>query len=126
MKWLFALLLAVIIFGSAAFFGYHIIVKPELAVRAEQSGESPEEKRPDVSRPEFEAAAKLRQEGKLAEARGALTAFLQKYPNSQRREAKDLLGDTNMDILLSKYPIAREAGIHREKRRRARRAWRTR
>ncbi len=106
MKWLFALLLAVIIFGSAAFFGYHIIVKPELAVRAEQSGEGPAQaERPDVSAPEFEAAAKLRQEGKLNEARQAFTAFLQKYPNSRRGEdAKDMLGDTNMDILLSKYP----------------------
>ncbi len=105
MKWLFALLLAVIIFGSAAFFGYHIIVKPELAVRAEQSGDTPEEKRPDISRPEFEAAAKLRREGKLVDARTALTAFLQKYPNSPSAEnAKDLLGDTNMAILMSKTP----------------------
>ena len=105
MKWLFALLLAVIIFGSAAFFGYHIIVKPELAVRAEQSGTAPEEKRPDISRPEFEAAAKIRQEGKLVDARAALTAFLQKYPNSPSAEdAKDLLGDTNMAILMSKTP----------------------
>ena len=105
MKWLFALLLAVIIFGSAAFFGYHIIVKPELAVRAEQRGEGPQEVRPDVSAPEFEAAAKLRQEGKLVDARTAFTEFLRKYPNSPRAEqAKDLLGDTNMDILLSRTP----------------------
>ncbi|CAN5505906.1 hypothetical protein BH20VER1_BH20VER1_30230 [soil metagenome] len=105
MKWLFALLLAVVIFGSAAFFGYHIIVAPELAVRAEQRGEYVEEERPDPSLPEFQAAAKLRQEGKLSEARSAFTAFLQKYPTSKRaEEAKDLLGDVNMDILLSKYP----------------------
>ena len=105
MKWLFAFLLAVVIFGSAAFFGYHIIVKPEMAVRAEQRGEVPEEPRVDASLPEFEAAAKLRQEGRLTDARSALTAFLQKYPTSRNTEAaKDLLGDVNMDILLSKYP----------------------
>ena len=105
MKWLFAFLLAVVIFGSAAFFGYHIIVKPELAVRAEKSGEIPDEPRIDTTLPEFQAAAKLREEGKLGEARVALTQFLQKYPNSANAEAaKDLLGDTNMDILLSKYP----------------------
>jgi LysM repeat protein len=105
MKWLFALLLAVIIFGSAAFFGYHIIVKPELAVRAEQSGEVPQPARPDVSAPEFEAAAKLRKEGKLVDARTALTEFLKKYPNSPRSEqAKDLLGETNMAILMSRTP----------------------
>ncbi|HEX8280283.1 MAG TPA: LysM peptidoglycan-binding domain-containing protein [Chthoniobacterales bacterium] len=105
MKWLFAFLLAVVIFGSAAFFGYHIIVKPELAVRAEQTGEYQDEPRVDISLPEFQEAAKLRQEGKLAEARSALTKFLQKYPNGlHTEEAKDLLGDVNMDILLSKYP----------------------
>ena len=105
MKWLFAFLLAVVIFGSAAFFGYHIIIKPELAVRAEQSGQVPDEPRIDISLPEFQAAAKLRQDGKLAEARMALTQFLQKYPTSPNAEgAKDLLGDTNMDILLSRYP----------------------
>jgi LysM repeat protein len=104
-KWLFAFLLAVVIFGSAAFFGYHIIVKPELAVRAEQSGQVPDEPRIDVSLPEFQAASKLRQDGKLGEARTALTQFLQKYPTSPNAEAaKDLLGDTNMDILLSRYP----------------------
>ena len=105
MKWLFALFLAVAIFGSAAFFGYHIIVKPEMALRAEKENTAPEEARPDVSLPEFQAAAQLRQEGKLSEARSALTAFLMKYPNGLRsEEAKDMLGDVNMDILLSKYP----------------------
>ncbi len=105
MKWLFAFLLAVVIFGTAAFFGYHIIIKPEMLVRAEQNGELPDEPKADVSLPEFQAAAKLRQDGRLAEARGALTAFLHKYPSGQHtEEAKDLLGDVNMDILLSKYP----------------------
>ncbi|MGZ4985684.1 MAG: LysM peptidoglycan-binding domain-containing protein [Chthoniobacterales bacterium] len=105
MKWLFALLLALVIFGTAAFFGYHIIVKPELAVRAEQRGEAPEEPQPDASLGEFQAAAKLRQDGKLAEARSALTTFLQKFPTGlHSEEAKDLLGDVNMQILLSKYP----------------------
>lgn len=105
MKWLFVVLLALVVFGGAAFFGYSLILKPEMAVRAERSGRVPEEPRVDISLPEFQAAAVLRQEGKLAEARAALTAFLQKYPNSTRSEdAKDLLGDVNMDILLSKYP----------------------
>ncbi len=105
MKWLFALLLAVVIFGSAAFFGYHIIVKPELAVRAEKRGEVPEEPQADASLPEFQAAAKFRQEGKLADARAGLTTFLQKFPTGlHSEEAKDLLGDVNMEILLSKYP----------------------
>src|SRR4051794_35084123 len=105
MKWLFALLLAVVIFGSAAFFGYHIIVKPEMALRDEKTSTAPEEERPDISLPEFQAAAQLRHDNKLNEARSALTTFLTKYPNSKHtEEAKDLLGEVNMAILLSKYP----------------------
>ena len=104
MKWLFVLLLAVIIFGGAAFFSYDLFVKPERKIQAEKSGEIPVEPVPDVSLPEFQAAGTLRQEGKLAEARDALIAFLQKYPSSARtEEAKDLLGQVNTDILLSDY-----------------------
>jgi len=104
MKWLFVLLLAVVIFGGAAFFSYDLFVKPERKIQAEKSGEIPVEPVPDVSLPEFQAAGTLRQEGKLAEARDALIAFLQKYPSSVRtEEAKDFLGQVNTDILLSDY-----------------------
>lgn len=105
MKWLFAFLLAVIIFGSAAWFGYNLFYKQEIAVQREQRGEVKAEPTPDISLPEFEAAAKLRQEGKLPEARAALAVFIQKYPNGLHvEEAKDLLGDVNVQILLSRTP----------------------
>jgi len=104
MKWLFVLLLAVLIFGGAAFFSYDLFVKPERKIIAEKSGEIPFEPVPDISLPEFQAAAKLRQENKLAEARDALTQFLQKYPGGLHiEEAKDLLGDVNNEILLTNY-----------------------
>src|SRR5947207_11650918 len=104
MKWLFVLLLAVVIFGGAAFFSYDLFVKPERKMRAEKSGEIPVEPPPDVSLPDFQAAAKLRQEGKLTEARDALIQFLQKFPSGTHiEEAKDLLGAVNTDILLSNY-----------------------
>jgi len=105
MKWLFVLFLALIIFGGAAWFGYSLFFKQQIAVEKEQRGEIPPEPRADISLPEFQAAAKLRQEGKLAEARGALTAFIQKYPTGLHLdEAKDLLGEINIDILLSRTP----------------------
>src|SRR6266576_5261140 len=105
MKWLFVLVLAVIVFGGAAWFGYNLFFKQEIAVQKEQRGEARSEPTPDISLPEFEAAAKLRQDGKLAEARDALTAFIQKYPTGLHvEEAKDLLGEVNIDILLSRYP----------------------
>jgi LysM repeat protein len=104
-KWLFVLLLALIIFGGAAWFGYNTFVKEEMAVKKEQRGEVTPAPVPDISLPEFQAAAQLRQEGKLTEARDALVAFIQKYPNGQHvEEAKDLLGETNVAILLSRYP----------------------
>ena len=105
MKWLFALLLALVIFGSAAWFGYNLFVKEEIAVKKEQRGEVAPAPTPDISLPEFQAAAKLRQDGKLTEARDALITFIQKYPAGLHVEgAKDLLGEVNIDIFLSRYP----------------------
>ncbi len=39
MKWLFVLLLALAIFGGAAWFGYNTFVKEEIEVKKEQRGE---------------------------------------------------------------------------------------
>src|SRR6059058_2002129 len=105
MKWFFVLFLAIIIFGGAAWFGYNFVFKEDIQVRKEQRGEVTPEQRLDLTLPEFEAAAKLRQEGKIPEARAALTAFIQKYPSGQHaEEAKDLLGEVNVGILLSRTP----------------------
>jgi LysM repeat protein len=105
MKWLFVLFLAVVIFGGAAWFGYNLFYAPQIAVEKEQRGEVPQEPRADVTLPEFQAAAKLRQDGKLIEARGALMSFIARYPSgSHVDEAKDLLGEINVDILLSRTP----------------------
>src|ERR1043166_6215369 len=105
MKWLFVLLLALVIFGGAAWFGYNTFVKEEIEVQKEQRGEVTPPPVVDVSLPEFEAAVKLRQDRKLAETRDALVAFIQKYPSAKRLdEARDLLGEVNVEILLSRYP----------------------
>jgi len=105
MKWLFVLLLALVIFGGAAWFGYNTFVKEEIAVQKEQRGEVTPPPAPDISLPEFQAAAQLRQDGKLTESRDALIALLQKYPSGKHLdEARDLLGEVNVDILLSRHP----------------------
>ncbi len=105
MKWLFVLFLAVVIFLGAGWFGYNLFFKQEIAIQKEQRGETKAEPTPDISLPEFQAAAVLRQEGKLPEARAALSAFIQKYPNGGHvEEAKDLLGELNVGILLSRTP----------------------
>src|SRR5438477_2868234 len=105
MKWLFVLFLAVIIFGGAAWFGYNLFFKQEIELKKEQRGEVVVAPTPDISLPEFQVAAKLRQDGKIPEARAALTGFIEKYPNGLHvEEAKDLLGEVNVDILLSRTP----------------------
>jgi LysM repeat protein len=105
MKWLFALLLALVIFGGAYYFSYNVLFKQEIALQKEQRGEIPSTPAPDTSLPEFQAAAKLRQDGKLVEARDALIAFIQRYPDGQHtEEAKDMLGAINIDILFSPAP----------------------
>jgi LysM repeat protein len=104
MKWLIALLLAVLIFGGA-WVGYNVVFHEDIQVRKEERGEITPVPTPDISLPEFEAAAKLRQEGTLVEARDALSAFILKYPSGLHTEqAKDLLGEINVDILLSRIP----------------------
>ena len=105
MKWLFVLLLALAIFGGAAWFGYNTFVKEEIEVKKEQRGEVTPPPAVDVSLPEFEAAVKLRQDGKLPEARDALVAVIQKYPAGKHLdEARDILGEVNTTILLSRRP----------------------
>ena len=104
-KWLFALLLAAVIFGGASYFAYEIVFKPEIAVREESKETAVPQPTPDIGGPEFEIAAKLKEEGKLDEARQELDAFLEKYSTVPRAEAaKDLLGELNIQILLSRYP----------------------
>jgi LysM repeat protein len=105
MKWLFVLLLALAIFGGAAWFGYNTFVKEEIEVKKEQRGEITPPPAVDVSLPDFEAAVKLRQDGKLTEARDALVAVIQKYPAGKHiDEARDILGEVNAEILLSRHP----------------------
>jgi hypothetical protein len=105
MKWLFVLLLAIVIFGGAAFFSYNIFVKQEIAVRAEQRSDASPQATPDFGLAEFRAAQGLKENGRLSEARAALTAFLERYPTGNHSdEAKDLLGEVNLSILLSRYP----------------------
>ena len=105
MKWLFVLFLALAIFGGAAWFFYNTFVKQEIEVKKEQRGEVTPPPAPDIGLPEFQAAVKLRQDGKLAETREALIAFIQKYPAGKHLdEARDILGEVNAEILLSRYP----------------------
>src|SRR5260370_33687784 len=103
MKWLFVLLLALAIFGGAAWFGYNTFVKEEIEVKKEQRGEVTPPPVVDVSLPDFEAAVKLRNDGKLTEARDALVTCIQKYPNGKHLdEARNILCELNTGICRSR------------------------
>ncbi len=105
MKWLLVLLLAVVIFGGAALFSYKIFFQQEMALRAEQHSTATPVPTPDFGAKEYVAAAALKDEGKLLEARTALLAFLQRYPRSGHAgDAMDLLGEINITVLLSRIP----------------------
>ena len=86
MKWLFVLLLALAIFGGAAWFGYNTFVKEEIEVKKEQRGEVTPPPAVDVSLPDFEAAVKLREDGKLTERVMCLSLLSKNIP----------LGNTSM------------------------------
>src|SRR5438132_5190799 len=105
MKWLFVLLLALAIFGGATWFSYNTFVKEGIEVKKEQRGEVTPPPAVYVSLPDFEAAVKVREDRKLTEARDALVAFIQKYPKGKHLdEARDILGEVNTAILLSRHP----------------------
>jgi hypothetical protein len=75
---------------------------------------------PDISLPEFQACGETQSEGKLTEARAALTALIQTYPSGLHvGEAQDLLGEINISILLSDYPAPEKEGVHCARWRRA-------
>ncbi len=104
MKWIIVFLLAVTIFGGAAYFGYNNFIKEEIALREEQATAIAPQPAPDVGLNDFRAAQALQQEGKLAEARSAFVAFLQRFPTGPHtEEARDALGEINLTILLSRY-----------------------
>jgi LysM repeat protein len=105
MKWIIVVLLALAIFGGAAYFGYDNFIKEEIAIREERAAPATPQPTPDFGLNEFRAAQALQREGRLAEARSAFITFLQRFPTGPHtEEAKDALGEINLTILLSRYP----------------------
>ena len=104
MKWLFVLFLAVIIFGGAAWFGYNLFFKQEI----ESKGAARRSSRGAVLRisvfPNFRPRPNCgRREKCWKHARP--DRFHRKIPNGLHvEEARDLLGEVNVDIFLSRTP----------------------
>lgn len=104
LKALVILVLVVAIFGGAAFVGYDMFVRPRQELKEETAFGTPTPP-PDATIPEFERCLKIKNEHKLVEARSAFENFLANYPSSTRlEEAKEALGELNVDIFLSATP----------------------
>lgn len=103
-KALIILLLAGVIFGGAAYFSYELFVRPNQALQEESLAGAPTPP-PDTTIPEFEKCMKLKRANQLVEARAAFENFVENYPASTKlEEAKDALGEINVDIFFSATP----------------------
>ncbi len=104
MKALIILILFVAVFGSAAYFGYDIFVKPKKLLK-EEIAQGPLPPPPDPSVAEFEKCIQLKQAGKLIDAQKALEHFIDDNPSSTKiDDARDALGEVNIDLFFSKTP----------------------
>lgn len=101
MKALIILFLTIAIFGGAALVGYKMFVQPQIALKQEKDL-PPQPAPPDPTVPEFNKCVAIAKSGKVVDARNAFYSFIEHYPESSKiEEAKNLLGDLNMNIILS-------------------------
>jgi LysM repeat protein len=102
-KFLTLLIIALLIFGAAGFFGYELFIKPSRAEKQEKAKEAAAPAptpTPDPSVPALQKLKALQDAGKLDEARDALAAWITAYPQSPLlTEARQRLGAINMSQL---------------------------
>lgn len=106
LKGLVILVLLGAIFGGAAGAYYVLVERPKQRDQAELAAAAPAgQPTPDPSTPDFEKARALRRDASPDEARGAIEAFLVRYPESSHHdEAENLLGSINLAELFSGRP----------------------
>lgn len=105
-KALIIIILSLVIFGSAGYFTYELIFRPQLELEAERNAPPTPTPTPppDHSVPEYRKIRKLKENGDLITARKAYRNFLETYPYSTvADDAKRDLGEINTDIFFSKY-----------------------
>ena len=99
LQFLFLFILALLIFGSAGYFGYELFIKPaqtEKMERAAQIAAPAPTATPDPGAPEFQRLKTLQ----TAESRDGLNAWVNNNPKSPLLdEARHLLGADNMSLL---------------------------
>ena len=77
----------------------------EVTRHLEGKSDTPKEK-PDLGRRHFDEAIKLLKDGELLSARDRLLYLMQYFPESSTYdEAKRIVGEVNLDLLISKIPL---------------------
>jgi LysM repeat protein len=93
------------IFGTAAYFGYDLFIRPQKALEEERR-RGPLPPPADPTLPAFLSCLQIQQQGDLLAARAAFESFLEHNPQSSKlEEAKERLGGINTDLFFSPQPL---------------------
>lgn len=107
-KFLLAFLALLVCGGgvAGAYVYWKKFAQPEWVVNRHISGKGGALERPDLGRRHFDAALALLRKGELISARDRLLYLMRYFPESATcAEAKRIVGEVNLDLLLSRIPI---------------------
>ncbi|MCB1234425.1 MAG: LysM peptidoglycan-binding domain-containing protein [Verrucomicrobiae bacterium] len=98
--------------GVAVAYYWKKVFRPNLEMEHQiehADGKNGKVEAPDLGNREFEAAVDLLKEGELISARDRLYYLMKFYPESASfPEAKRIVGDINMDLLISRVPLPKK------------------
>lgn len=113
LKFLLAFLAMLICVGgvAGAYFYWKKFAQPELVVNRHISGKGGTNfEKPDLGRRHFDAAVALIKDGELVSARDRLLYLMEYFPESATfSEARRIVGELNMDLLVSRIPLPGKA-----------------
>lgn len=118
LKFLLAFLAFMICAGgvAGAYFYWKKFAEPEITVHRQLSGEGEVREKPDLGKRHFDKAVALLKEGELVSARDRLLYLMEYFPESKTYdEAKRIVGEVNMDLLVSRIPLPGKS-IHKVRR----------
>lgn len=99
---------------GGAFYYWKKFVEPEMVLNRHMDGGSRE--KPDLGQRHFDQAVTLLKEGELISARDRLLYLMEYFPESKKfDEAKRIVGEVNLDLLLSNIPQPKKT-IHKVRR----------
>jgi len=117
-KFLVALLALLICAAGmgGAFYYWKKFVEPEMVLNRHMEGGEGAREKPDLGKRHFDQAVELLKDGELVSARDRLLYLMEYFPESKTfHEAKRIVGEVNLDLLLSNIPQPEKA-IHKVRR----------